>query len=292
MAGKENKIIKKRIAGAYVSSLVSISLVLFLVGVGSLMLVNTRSVSDYFKENMTIGVMLNPEVTESEALAFEAELDSLPCIRGTEYISREQGEREMENLLGEDFLKVFETSPIPVSINVTLNAAYVSADSVKVVEKKIKSSPLVDEVVYQQSLVESLNANLGKITLVIIVFIAVLMFISFVLINNTMRLSFYDRRFIVHTMKLVGAADSFIRGPFLLKAALMGLFSSMIAIVMIVAMLYFIKAQFAGLFEIFRLDHLLMVMGIVTAAGILICVLSTYFVIGRLVAMDKDELYS
>lgn len=291
MAGTENRIIRKRIANSYLSSLVSISLVLFLVGVCSLLLVNTRGISDYFKENMTIGVMLKTEVSESEALAYESKLDGMPFIHRTEYISREQGEKEMEDLLGKDFLKVFESSPIPVSINVTLDAGYVSPDSVKVVENILRESPLVDEVVYQQSLVDSLNSNLGKITFVILVFIAVLMFISFVLINNTMRLSFYDKRFSVHTMKLVGATDSFIRRPFLLRAALMGLLSSMVAILMIVGLLYFVRAQFTKLFEVFSPDLLLMVMGIVVLAGVLICVVSTYFVVGRLVRLDKDDLY-
>lgn len=291
MAKKENKIIRKRIANAYLSSVVSISLVLLLVGVGSMLLVNTKSVSDYFKENMSISIVLKQEVSEADALVYQESIKSLPFIHGTEFISRERGEAEMKQMLGEDFMDVFESSPIPVSVNITLNATYVSADSVKVVERRIMESDLVDEVVYQHSLIETLNTNLSKISLVIALFIVLLMFISFVLINNTMRLSFFDKRFTVHTMKLVGATKSFIRAPFLLKSAFMGLFSAILAILMLIAVLFFIKAEFNQLFTVFKIDLLLIVMGIVVAAGLIICVASTYFVAGRLVSLGKDELY-
>lgn len=292
MSRTENRIIKKRLANAYLSSVVSISLVLLLVGVGSMLLVNTKSVSDYFKENMAVTVMMKPEVSEADAMVFAEEIGTMDFVHSAEFISRERGEEEMVRMLGEDFLKVFETSPIPVSVNLTLNADYVSPEAVRTVEKRIMEGyPVVDEVVYQQSLVDTLNANLSKISLVIAVFIALLMFISYVLINNTMRLSFYDKRFTVHTMKLVGATRSFIRGPFLVRAAFMGLFSGIIAIMMLLGVLFFVKAQFAQLFEIFRLDLLLLVMGIVLAAGLVICVASTYFVVNRLVSLGKDELY-
>ena len=289
MSKTENRIIRKRIANAYISSVVSISLVLFLVGIGSLLLVNTGTVSDYFKENMAVSVLMKPEVGEDEALGFKSLVDSLPFVRATEYISREQGEREMKQMLGEDFLDVFETSPIPVSL--TLKAEHVSPDSLAAVEKLLTEYPQVDELVYQSSLVETLNSNLSRISSVIAVFIALLMFISFVLINNTMRLSFYDKRFTVHTMKLVGATRSFIRAPFLVKALFMGLFASMLAILMLVLSLFVVKAEFAQLFSIFRVDLLLLVMGIVIAAGLVICLASTYVAVNRLVSLGKDELY-
>ncbi len=282
---------RKRLANAYLSSVVSISLVLLLIGVGSMLLVNTKSVSDYFKENMVISVMMTPEASDAEAMAFSRELGTMDFVHSSEFVSRERGEEEMVRMLGDDFLRVFETSPIPVSVNLTLNAAYVSPDSVKVIENRLMEYEVVDEVVYQQSLIDSLNANLSKISFVIAVFIILLLFISYVLINNTIRLSFYDKIFTVHTMKLVGATTAFIRGPFLLRAAFMGLFSAFIAILMLLGLLYFIKAQFAQMFEIFRLDLLLLVIGIVLAAGLLICVLSTYFVVNKLVSLDKDEMY-
>ena len=147
----------------------------------------------------------------------------------------------MEELLGSDFLDVFETSPIPMSIDITLNADYVSADSLEVVRATVSKSPIVDEIVYQTSLVEALNANLSKISLGLGVLIALLLFISFVLINNTVRLNVFARRFTIHTMKLVGATKSFIRAPFLVQAVFQGIFSSFIAILALVGILYLMR---------------------------------------------------
>ena len=291
MATGENRMIRRRLANAYLSSVVSISLVLLLVGVASLLMVNTRSVSDYFKENMKVSVLMMPEVSDAQAMEFQAVLDSLPFIRGTEFVSRARGEEEMAQMLGKDFLSVFETSPIPVSVDVTLAADYVSEDSLKVVSQQIAASPLVDEVVYQQSLVDALGTNLAKISLVLGIFIALLLFISFVLISNTMRLSVYARRFTIHTMRLVGATKGFIRGPFLLNSALLGLFSALVAILMLVGLLYVLRSHFVQLFSLFSLDLLLIALGIVVVSGVVICVVSTYFVVGRLVRLEKGELY-
>ena len=276
---------------AYLSSVISISLVLLLVGIASLLMVNAKGVSDYFKENMQVSVMMKQTVSDEEALKFKESLDGERYIKNTVFISKEQGQRELAQQLGEDFLDVFETSPIPVSIDVTLKADYVSADSLEVVRGVIEKSPLVDEVVYQSSLVDALNANLSRISAVLGVFIALLLFISFVLINNTVRLNVYARRFTIHTMKLVGATRSFIRAPFLVQAVFQGVFAAFIAIIALVVMMYFMRSEFEQLFEIFRLDLLLSVMGIVLVAGIGICLASTWRVVNKLVSLKKDELY-
>lgn len=291
MANRDNKIMRRRLANAYLSSVISISLVLLLVGVASMLLVNAKGVSDYFKENMQVSVMMKQEVSEDEALKYAEKLESQDYIKGVDYISKEQGQQEMAQMLGDDFLDVFEVSPIPASINVTLEAEYVSSDSLAVVKERISSSDLVDSVEYQTSLVDALNANLRKISLILAVFIGLLLFISFVLINNTVRLSVFSRRFTIHTMKLVGATRSFIRAPFLVQSVFQGIFAAFIAIIILVGMLFFIKTEFVQLFEIFRLDLLLLVMGIVLVSGLLICMTSTWFTVNKLVSLKKDELY-
>ena len=291
MTSNDNKIMRRRLANAYLSSVISISLVLFLVGLASLLLVNARGVSDYFKENMQVSVMMKQTVSDEEALDFRDKLEKESFIKSTVFISREQGERELADQLGDDFLDIFETSPIPVSIDVTLNADYVSADSLEVVKTEISASPLVDEVVYQKSLVDALNANLNRISMIIAVFVALLLFISYVLINNTVRLNVFARRFTIHTMKLVGATRSFIRAPFLVQSAFQGIFAAFIAIIALIVMLYFMRSGFEQLFEIFRLDLLLAVMGIVIVSGLAICLLNTWFVVNKLVSLKKDELY-
>ena len=226
MASGENRLIRRRLAGAWLSTVISISLVLLLVGVAGLLVANARSVSDYFKENMQVSVLMKQEVGDDEAMEYVSDLDAKPFIKSTTFVSREQGAKEMTDLLGEDFLNVFEAAPIPVSVDVTLKADYVSSDSLEVVKNEIMKSPLVDEVVYQQSLVDKLNTNLRKISMVLGVFIVLLLFISFVLINNTVRLNVFSRRFTIHTMRLVGATKSFIRAPFLVQAVFQGLFSA------------------------------------------------------------------
>ena len=291
MGNTDNKIMRRRLVNAYLSSVISISLVLLLVGLAAMLLVNAKGVSNYFKENMQVSVVMKQTVSEEDALKYQEKLERKHFVRSTQFVSKEQGRREMAELLGEDFLDVFETSPIPVSINLTLMADYVSADSLEVVRIDISESPLVDEVVYQSSLVDALNANLNRISLVIGVFIVLLLFISFVLINNTVRLSVFARRFTIHTMKLVGATRSFIRTPFLVQSAFQGVFAALIAIMVLVGILYFMRSEFEQLFEIFRLDLLLVVIGIVIAAGLVICLVSTWLVVNKLISLKKDELY-
>lgn len=285
------KMMKRRLANAYMSSVFSISLVLLLVGVASMLLLNARSVSDYFKETMEVSIIMKTDVSEDEAVAFQEALNKERFVRSTTFISREQGEREMIEMLGEEFLDVFETSPVPVSIDMTLDANYVSSDSLEVVKAEILSSDIVDEVNYQKTLVDALNANFNKISAVLAVFIALLLFVSYVLINNTVRLSVFARRFTIHTMKLVGATRAFIRAPFLVQAAVQGVVSAIIANGALVGLLFVLKNKFGLLFEILGQNTFIVVMCIVLAAGLLICVVSTYFVVNKLVALEKDELY-
>ena len=291
MSKGENKIMRRRLANAYLSSVISISLVLLLVGVASMLLVNARSVSDYFKENMQVSVLMKDSVPEEKAVAFSESLLDERYIKTATFISKEQGQAELAELLGDDFVDIFETSPIPASVEITLDADYVSSDSLEVVKTEIAKSPLVAEVNYQASLVDALNANLSKISLILAFFIGLMLFISYVLINNTVRLNVYARRFTIHTMQLVGATRSFIRAPFLVQSAFQGVFSAFIAIMALIVILFFLRNGFEQLFEIFRLDLLLLVMGIVVASGLVICVTSTYFVVNKLVSLKKAELY-
>ena len=292
MQNPNNRLIRRRLFGAWVSTVISISLVLLLVGVASLLLLNARSVSDYFKENLQVSVLMKQDVTEEQALQYQSSLAHIPGVKATTFISREQGIEEMAKMLGRDFLDVFSTAPVPVSIDVNLEAAYVSTDSLEVVREALSASPLVDEVVYQTSLVEALNANLQKIGLVLGVLILLLLFISFVLIGNMVRLNVFSRRFTIHTMQLVGATRGFIRAPFIGQSALQGLFAALVAIAMLVAGLFFLRKEFVQLFEIFRLETLLITMGIVIVSGVVICVVSTWIVVGRLVRFDRDQLYA
>jgi len=292
MTRKENqKMLRRRLANAYLSSVVSISLVLLLIGVASLLVVNAGNVSDYFKENLQLSVILKQSTTDSRAEACLKKVTGFAGVRQARVVSREEGTEELKQMLGEDFLTVFETSPVPLSIELSLSAAYVCSDSISVLTSRLSALPEVEEVSCQQSLVEALSANLARISLVLGVFIVLLLFISFVLINNTVRLNVFSRRFTVHTMKLVGATRAFIRRPFLIKSIWQGLLSSAIAILMLSVLVMVVRRSFPTLFDVFSLNSYALTCAIVLSGGVVICLVSTYFVVNKLVSLDKDDLY-
>ena len=212
-------------------------------------------------------------------------------MRSTELIGKAQGEKELKEMLGEDFLSVFETAPIPVSINVGLRAEYVSADSLSRIIPVLQAFPEVEEVESRQSLVEALNRNLSGISAVLGVFILLLLFISFILIGNTVRLSLYARRFTIHTMRLVGATRAFIRRPFMASALVQGLVSGLITCGVLYGAIVLIQRSFPQIGGLFTTDILLMVAGVVLACGVLICLLATFFTVNKLALASEDSLY-
>ena len=287
----KDKTVKRRLAGAYVSSALSISLVLLLVGMAALLSVNARGITRWFKENMQMEVLFHEEVSEADASGYKAVLESLPSTKSARLVTREEGVAELREMLGEDFLDVFESTSVPLSVELTLKAEYVNADSLAAVEQRIKASPLVDEVETQVPLVDALNANLSRISLILGVFILLLLFISFVLIGNTVRLGIYARRFTVHTMQLVGASRAFIRRPFMRDSLVLGLVSSILTIAVLGGGIWFAQKSFPQLGELFTPAGLAIVAGIILLVGVGICLITTYSVVGRLVVMDKDKLY-
>ena len=276
---------------SYVSSVISISLVLFLVGMVGVLVVNARSVSNYFKENITVSAILTVEADEADASALADILTGTGYVKDARIVTKEEGGEEMKGILGDDFMGVFEVNPIPVSLELQISADYISTDSLAVIEESLYSYPAVDEVVYQQSLVELLNANLERISLVAGVFVLLLLFISVVLINNTVRLNVYSKRFTIHTMRLVGATKSFITMPFVGQAFFQGLISGAVADVFILGALYLIRNEFYQLFSLFDAMLLGMVMIGVVVLGVLICMISTSAGVRSLISLNKSELY-
>lgn len=291
MASNEKKVMGRRLRNSYLSSMISISLVLLLIGVASLLLVSAGSVTSYFKSNMKVSVVMNPSVEEARAQEIMAEIGKLPAVQSVDFISKAQGAKEMEDMLGDDFLSVFETSPIPASVDVTIKPAYVHADSVALFRQRVQRYDEVDDVVWQQGLVESLTSNLAKVSSFLGVLIVLLLFISFVLISNTMRLSVFARRFTIHTMKLVGATKHFIRSPFVWKASLLGLCSAVVALALLAAGLFALRSGFVQMFSVFTAGHFAIVAGVVVVSGVIICTISTWLVVGKLISLPKDELY-
>lgn len=291
MARNESNILYRRLLRSYFSSVISISLVLFLVGMAGVLIVNARSVSNYFKENITVSAILTPEADEADASALADSLERTGYVRDVRIISKEEGTDEMKEILGDDFMDVFEVNPIPVSLELQIAAGYISTDSLAVIEESLYAWPAVDEVVYQQSLVELLEANLERIGMVTGVFVLLLLFISVVLINNTVRLNVYAKRFTIHTMRLVGATKGFITRPFVGQAFFQGLISGAIADVFILGALYLIRNEFYQLFSLFDAMLLGAVMAATVVLGMLICMISTSAGVRSLISLNRSELY-
>ena len=275
MAERESNILYRRLLRSYFSSVISISLVLFLVGMTGALIVNAKSVSNYFKENITVSAVLNVEADEADASAMADRLENTPYVKDIRIITKEEGVEEMKEILGDDFMDVFEVNPIPVSLELQIAADYISADSLSIIEEALYGYPAVDDVVYQQSLVELLNANIERIGIVAGVFVALLLFISVVLINNTVRLSVDSKRSSIRVMRLVGATKEFITRPFVGQAFFQGLIAGAAADIFILTALYFVRNEFYQLFSLFDAMLLGLVMAVVIVLGILICMIST-----------------
>lgn len=291
MGRKEKNIIARRLVHSYLSSIISIALVLMLIGFFGILAANAGAVQNYFKENVRVSAILKENVEEPQARKLQQLLNENPAVKETKFISKEQGTKEMQQMLGSDFLDAFDSNPIPISIELTLRAEYFHPDSIKQVASSLMENKQIEEVVYQESLLELLNENFERIAYFFLVFAALLMFISFVLINNTVRLNVYSKRFSIYTMRLVGAKRSFIRAPFLVKSIFQGMLSGLLAVLALLGILYLVRSEFEQIFTVFNMKIVAMVLAGVVVLGALICLVCTFFVVNKLVSLNNDDLY-
>ena len=291
MATKEKNIIFQRIIQAYLSSVISITLVLFLVGVTAFLGLNAEKLIHFFKENTVLSIVLQDGISEEDALIVVKKIQSMPYIREANYISQEQGAKEMAEILGDEFLAQFDFNPIPVSIEIKLFAHWVTPEDIEMIEKKITEISDVRELIYHKFVIDMVTKNIERIGLGLLIFIALLLFVSFVLINNTVRLSVYARRFTIHTMRLVGATKGFIRRPFMIQSIFQGLISSLIAVLLLIGSFTLIQKEVADIYWLLDFEFLIVLFAAIVFIGIGICLLSTYFVINRIVKIDTGALY-
>ena len=291
MAESNKHIIRRRLIKSYATSVISIAMVLFLLASAAIFSINAANLGNYFKENMSFSVFFKQSTSEREATSFLNKISNRDFVKDCRYISKEEGEKEMETLLGEDFLEVFESSPIPISLELHLNAGVVTRDSLETIKREILSDPFVEDVVYQANMVEALNANLKKVTEVIAAFAVILLAISFALISNTVRLNIHTRRFTIHTMSLVGAKRSFIARPFVLRAILQGFVASAMADGVLLLAMSRISEKSEILPQVMDTGTTHLVLACTILAGILICVISTAIVVSKIAYISKDDLY-
>lgn len=291
MKSRESRIIKRRLRSSYITSIISISLVLFMLGLIGILLLNTRKISIYVKENIGFSVILKESVKEADRLQLQKNLDALRFIKSTEYISKERAAKEFQQELGEDFVSFLGFNPLLSSIDVKLFAAYANPDSITMVEKEIQKYDQVKEVYYQKSLLNLINDNVRKISFTILIFCGILFIIAISLINNTIRLSIYSKRFIINTMQLVGATKSFIRKPFLLKSVLQGIYCSGIAIAILLFFLNWLERQLQGIVKLNELTTLFILCSALLVIGICINLISTWFSVNKYLRLNTEELY-
>jgi cell division transport system permease protein len=288
----DNKITKRRLRSSYISSIVSISLVLFLLGLIGLLMLYTNKISDYVKEKLKVTVYFKDHVREVDIMRIQKNLDKIPYVKDTEYITKKQAAIDFQKELGENFIDFLGFNPLPPSINVHLYAGYANSDSIEVIKKYLSNFTEIDEVYYQEPLIHLINKNLRKISLIVLIICGLLFLVVVTLINNTISLSIYSKRFLIRTMQIVGANNSFIRKPFLYKSILHGTIGSLIAIGMLAGMIYLIQNEMEDLinFQDFKILSILFI--IVLLTGIIISWISTYFAVNRYLNIKTDYLYT
>jgi len=270
---------------------ISVSLVLFLLGILGLVLINARELSDYFRESLSFSVMLNDDSKEADIRMLQKDLDAKPYVKSTKYISKDEAAAKMKDDLGEDFISFLGDNPLPPTIDVYLHAGYTKPDSVTKIEKYILQYPFVKEVYYQESLLFLINENVRKISIFLLVISSFLFLIALTIINNTIRLSVYSKRFLIRTMQLVGATRAFIRRPFIIQSAFHGLLAALIAMSLMFGLLYMIEKEFFLMFT-FESTKLLIILGVsIIITGVLINIISTYFSVNKYLSISEDKLY-
>ncbi|MFO7613975.1 MAG: permease-like cell division protein FtsX [Bacteroidales bacterium] len=291
VASMEEKYTRRRYQSSLATTVVSITLVLLMLGLLALVVLHARKLSDYVRENIGFRVYIKENAPVEDIILLQRRLDASTFVKASEYISPEQAASELTAELGEDFIDFLGYNPLPPSIDLRIKAAYGNVDSLEVIENKLMQETIVKEVFYQKSLVHLINRNIRRISLVLLGFSALLLLIAMALINNTIRLSVYARRFIIRTMKLVGATRGFISRPFIIRGVLQGLLSAFLAIILLAVILYFLMQELPELIGLYDLNLYLAVFGLVILTGIFLAWISTWFAVRKYIRMKEDELY-
>lgn len=284
--------IKRRVAGSYLVSTLSIALVLVVVGILAFILLNARQVSDHVKQNIGFSIIVKDNVNEAEIKKMQKILETKPFVASSVFVSKENAAREFKQVLGEDFEEVLGYNPLLPSVEIKLNPAYANNDSLALIEKSLLKNELVQEVSYQKSLVHMVNENVRRISIILLVAGAALMLISFTLIRNTIHLAVYSQRFLIKTMQLVGAKPFFISKPFIQNSVWFGFFGSMFANLILLAAIYFLQKEVGGVVDLMNKELLIKMVVFVVACGILLSFLSSWMSVARYLNKDMNDLYN
>ena len=285
---------KRRVAGSYFMSMMSISLVLFLLGVFALLMMHAQKLSNHIRENIGFEIIMNSNVKESNILKLQKELDAMPAVKSTEYITKDEAMRRLSEDLGEDFMQWLgnEENPLLPSIDVRFNAAWANNDSIMVIQNQLRKNPDIKEIYYQKSLVGVINQNVRRIGIALVAASLILLIIAITLIRNTIRLSIYSKRFLVRSMQLVGATPAYIRRPFIRSGIMQGFFGALLADLFLALLLYGLNQRLP---ELALVQDYKIVVGIlvgIIGLGILLGGLSTRLALSKYLHADIDRLYT
>lgn len=264
---------------------------LFMAGLIGILILNSQKLSTYMKENIGYSVVLKDSVSQDEIIKLRTTLSNSPQLRSVRFITPEMAANEMQTELGEDFVQFVGYNPLPAVIEIRFKAEYATPEYMSQFEQKIKQNPIVQQVRYEKSIVQMVNENVRKISLVILAFGVLFFLVSWVLLNNTIRLLVYSRRFIIHTMQLVGATRSFIRKPFLWRSILQGFLGALLANIFILIVFYFGKREIPELSLLIDQQIFIIVFAGIVLLGIAIHLISTFFAVTGYLRMKEDDLY-
>ncbi|HEY3371534.1 MAG TPA: permease-like cell division protein FtsX [Prolixibacteraceae bacterium] len=292
MAGKvQPQKLNKRIFRSYLTSTISISMILFLIGVLGIVLLNAERLAKYVRENIGFTLVLNDGIQESEIADLQNSLKATDFVKSVEYIDKETAAERLKGELGEDFTGFLGYNPLLASIDVKLLADYATPEKLVVLEKKFMEYPQVKEVLFQRDMVNIINENVKKIGIVLIFFSGLLLFIFSALINNTIRISIYSQRFIINNMLLVGATDRFIRMPFVKRSIWYGVIGALAANLLLFVGMFSYAQELKGIVDLDDFKIFGMVFSAVLLLGILISWSSTYLAVNKFLRLKFDELF-
>ncbi len=281
-------------AGSYFMSLMSIALVLFLLGVFALLMLHAQKLSNHLKENIGFEVVMNSNVKEDNIIKLQKELDAMPAVKSTTYITKDEAIRRLSEDLGEDFLQWLgnEDNPLLPSIDVRFKADYANNDSLNLIQAQLLKNKDIKEIYYHKSLVNLINQNMNRIGLGLMIASLVLLIIAITLIRNTIRLSIYSKRFLVRSMQLVGATPAYIRRPFIRSGITQGFFGALIADAFLALVLYGLYQRLPELTLVQDYTIIICIFGGIIVLGILLGGLSTRFALRKYLNADVDKLYA
>ena len=275
----------------FITSSISTTLVLLLLGLVVFFVLAANNLSVYVRENINFSVLISDDMKETDILKLQKRLNNEPFVKETEYISKKQALKEQTEAMGTDPQEFLGYNPFTASIEIKLHSDYANSDSIAKIEKLIKRNTNIQDVLYQKDLIDAVNENIRNISLVLLALAVMLTFISFALINNTIRLAIYSKRFLIHTMKLVGASWGFIRRPFLKRNIWSGVLAAFIADTILMGAAYWLVSYEPELIRVITPEVMLLVSGAVLVFGVVITFLCAYLSITKYLRMKASTLY-